>query len=90
MDAAKRFERIFLATDGSEASKAAVDATIAIAKSPTVKVKLAHVWNLEIHHRHGQWDVEVRSLGRGDSRIGSRWPTPASATKCCAGWTARC
>jgi nucleotide-binding universal stress UspA family protein len=60
VDTAKRFERIFLATDGSEASKAAVAATIAIAKSPTVKVKVAHVWNLEIHHRHGQWDVEVR------------------------------
>jgi nucleotide-binding universal stress UspA family protein len=60
VDTAKRFERIFLATDGSEASKAAVDATIAVAKSPTVKVKVAHVWNLEIHHRHGQWDVEVR------------------------------
>ncbi len=60
MDTAKRFERIFLATDGSEASKAAVAATIAIAKSPTVKVKVAHVWSLEIHHRHGQWDVEVR------------------------------
>jgi nucleotide-binding universal stress UspA family protein len=58
---AKRFERIFLATDGSEASQAAVDATIAIAKSPTVKVRVSHVWNLEIHHRHGYWDVEVRS-----------------------------
>ena len=57
----RRFERIFLATDGSESSEAAIDATIAIAKSPTVKVKVAHVWNLEIHHRHGSWDVEVRS-----------------------------
>jgi nucleotide-binding universal stress UspA family protein len=61
MNAAKRFERILLATDGSEASRAAVDATIAIAKSPTAKVRVAHVWNLEVHHRHGQWDVEVRS-----------------------------
>lgn len=54
------FERIFLATDGSESSEAAVNATIAIAKSPTVKVKVAHVWNLELRHRHGHWDVEVR------------------------------
>jgi nucleotide-binding universal stress UspA family protein len=36
MDIRKRFERILLATDGSEQSQAAVDATIAIAKSPTV------------------------------------------------------
>jgi nucleotide-binding universal stress UspA family protein len=61
MERAQRFERIFLATDGSTQSEAAVDVTIAIAKSPTVKVKVAHVWNLEVHHRHGYWDVEVRS-----------------------------
>lgn len=61
MDARRRFERIFLATDGSEGSKAAVDAAIAIAKSPTVKLRVAHVWNLEVHHRHGLWDVELRS-----------------------------
>lgn len=61
MDTTKRFERILLATDGSEASLSAVEATIAIAKSATVKVRVAHVWNLELHHRHGYWDVEVRS-----------------------------
>ncbi|HEX9094655.1 MAG TPA: universal stress protein [Candidatus Dormibacteraeota bacterium] len=61
MSTTKRFERILLATDGSEASQAAVDATIAIAKSPTAKVMVAHVWNLEVHHRHGHWDIEVRS-----------------------------
>ncbi len=61
MNTAKRFERILLATDGSEASRAAVDATIAIAKSPTAKVMVAHAWSLEVHHRHGFWDVEVRS-----------------------------
>jgi len=61
MSTTKRFERILLATDGSEASQAAVDATIAIAKSPIAKVMVAHVWNLEVHHRHGHWDVEVRS-----------------------------
>jgi nucleotide-binding universal stress UspA family protein len=26
-----------------------------------VKVRVSHVWNLELHHRHGYWDVEVRS-----------------------------
>jgi nucleotide-binding universal stress UspA family protein len=61
MDVRRRFERIFLATDGSEGSRAAVDAAIAIAKSPTVKLRVAHVWNLEVHHRHGRWDVELRS-----------------------------
>ena len=61
MNTTKRFERILLATDGSEAASAAVDATIAIAKSPTAKVRVAHVWNLEVHHRHGFWDVEMRS-----------------------------
>jgi nucleotide-binding universal stress UspA family protein len=61
METTKRFEKIFLATDGSEQSQAAVEATIAIAKSPSAKVRVAHVWNLEVHHRHGHWDVEVRS-----------------------------
>jgi nucleotide-binding universal stress UspA family protein len=61
MDTQNRFERILLATDGSAASGAAVEAIIAIAKSPTVKVKVAHAWNLEVHHRHGYWDVEVHS-----------------------------
>lgn len=61
METPKRFERILLATDGSKQSLAAVDTTIAIATSPTAKVRVAHVWNLEVHHRHGYWDVEVRS-----------------------------
>ncbi|HEY0832256.1 MAG TPA: universal stress protein [Candidatus Dormibacteraeota bacterium] len=61
MGPTKRFERIFLATDGSQQSEAAIDAAIAIAKSPTVKVRVGHVWSLEVHHRHGYWDVEVRS-----------------------------
>lgn len=60
MGVSRRFERILLATDGSDAARAAVDATIALAKSPTVKVRVAQVWNLEIRHRHGSADVEVR------------------------------
>lgn len=43
------------------ASQAAVDATIAMAKSPTATVRVAHVWNLEVHHRHEHRDVEVRT-----------------------------
>lgn len=61
MNTAKRFERILLATDGSDAAEAAVAVTIAIAKSPTAKVRVAHVWNLEVHHRNGVWDLEMRS-----------------------------
>lgn len=61
MSSARRFQRILLATDGSIASRAAVDATIAIAQSPTVTVRVAHVWNLEVHHRHEHHDVEVRT-----------------------------
>ncbi len=61
MNTAKRFERILLATDGSDASQAALDATIAIAKSPAAKVRVAHVWNLEVHHRDGAWDIEMRN-----------------------------
>src|ERR1700730_7518704 len=60
MGVSRRFERILLATDGSDAARAAVDATIALAKSPTVKVRVAQVWNLELRHAHGQRDVEVR------------------------------
>jgi nucleotide-binding universal stress UspA family protein len=60
VEPAQRFERILLATDGSDASQAAVETTIAIAKSLTAKVRVAQVWNLEVRHRHGHWDVEVR------------------------------
>jgi nucleotide-binding universal stress UspA family protein len=60
MGASKRFTRIVLATDGSEQAQAAVDATIAIA-TPSATVKVVHVWNLEIHHRHVRWDTDVRS-----------------------------
>jgi nucleotide-binding universal stress UspA family protein len=61
MDTKKRFERILLATDGSEQSQAAVDVAVAVASSLTATVRVAHVWNLEVHHRHGHWDVEFRS-----------------------------
>lgn len=60
MGISTRFERILLATDGSDEARAAVDATIALAKSPTAKVRVAQVWNLELRHAHGHRDVEVR------------------------------
>jgi nucleotide-binding universal stress UspA family protein len=60
MNASQRFTKILLATDGSAPALAAVEATIKIA-GPSAGVKVVHVWNLEIHHRHGSWDMEVRS-----------------------------
>jgi nucleotide-binding universal stress UspA family protein len=57
------FKRVVLATDGSEEADAAVDATIALVRDsqPSAEVRVVHVWNLEVHHPHGHWDVEVRS-----------------------------
>ena len=40
---------------------AAVETTIAMAKSPTAKVAVAQVWNLELRHRHGLRDMEIRA-----------------------------
>jgi len=61
MEGAKSFNRILLATDGSAQAQAAVDATIELARFSSAIVRVAHVWNLEVHHRHGAWDVEVRA-----------------------------
>ncbi len=57
----KSFDRIVLATDGSEGAQAAVLATIDLARYTPAVVRVVHIWNLEIHHRHGVWDVELRS-----------------------------
>ena len=61
METAKGFKRILLATDSSEQSEAAADAAITLALASSGEVRVLHVWNLEVHHRHGSWDVEVRS-----------------------------
>jgi nucleotide-binding universal stress UspA family protein len=61
MERETSFDRILLATDGSVQSQAAVDATIELARFSSAVVRVAHVWNLELHHRHGVWDVEARS-----------------------------
>jgi len=55
------FGRILLAADGSDQAKAAVAVTSSIAHSSSAAVRVVHVWNLEVHHRHGVWDVETRS-----------------------------
>lgn len=55
------FGRILLATDGSEQAKAAVDVAASFARASAASVLVVHVWNLEVHHRHGVWDVEVRT-----------------------------
>jgi len=66
MDIARRFARILLATDGSEAARPAVDATIALAKSPTAKVRVAQVWNLEIRHRQRFDRLDILDHGAGN------------------------
>src|SRR5579864_8192094 len=55
------FNRILLATDGSEHATAAVGVTSSFARASGAAVRVVHVWNLEVHHRHGVWDVETRS-----------------------------
>src|SRR5438309_10527724 len=56
-----RIGHILLATDGSPEAEAAVNTTIVFAKAAAASVDVVHVWNLEVHHRHGVWDVETRS-----------------------------
>jgi nucleotide-binding universal stress UspA family protein len=65
MERAKGFERILLATDGSEQSTAAADAAISFATASSARVRVVHVWNLEVHHRHGFWDIEVHTEAQG-------------------------
>jgi nucleotide-binding universal stress UspA family protein len=61
MNDERSFNKIVLATDGSEGAQAAVLATIDLARFTPAVVRVVHIWNLEIHHRHGVWDVELRS-----------------------------
>lgn len=61
MSTTNGFKRILLATDGSDESGTALFSTIAIARASTAKVRVAHGWNLELHHSYGHEDVEVRS-----------------------------
>jgi nucleotide-binding universal stress UspA family protein len=55
------FNRILLATDGSEHAKAAVEATIALGRPASAKVLAVHVWNVETYKHNGLMDVEGRS-----------------------------
>ncbi|HEV2027966.1 MAG TPA: universal stress protein [Candidatus Dormibacteraeota bacterium] len=64
MDTSKGLEKIVLATDGSFHAEAAVDATIALARGSHAEVRVVHVWNLHIRHRHCPWDVELRGEAR--------------------------
>lgn len=61
MEKTKGFQRILLATDGSDQARAAEDVAISLAHASSAQVRVVHVWNLEVHHRHGFWDVEVRT-----------------------------
>jgi nucleotide-binding universal stress UspA family protein len=64
MDTSKGLEKIVLATDGSNQAEAAVDAAIALARRSGAEVRVVHVWNLCIRHRHCPWDVELRGEAR--------------------------
>ena len=59
------FGKILLATDGSDESQAATIAAALFARDSGAVVRVVHVWNLEVHHRHGVWDVEMRSEAEG-------------------------
>ena len=61
MEKGKGFNRILLATDGSSQAEAAADVTIDLARFSTATVRVLHVWNLEVHHKHGLWDIEMRN-----------------------------
>ena len=54
------FSRILLATDGSEQAEAAAAVAASFAEAWEATVRVIHVWSLEVHHRHGVWDVETR------------------------------
>ena len=60
MGTSNGFKSILLATDGSPESSSAADAAISLALGSSAQVTVIHVWNLEVHHQHGYWDVEVR------------------------------
>lgn len=62
------FQKIVLATDGSEEAEAAEAVATSFALASGGCVRVVHVWNLEVHHRHGVWDVEMRS--EAESLIG--------------------
>jgi nucleotide-binding universal stress UspA family protein len=55
------FQRILLATDGSKQAESAAGIVALLARGAKASVRVVHVWNLEVHHRHGVWDVETRS-----------------------------
>lgn len=54
------FQRILVATDGSEPANAAVDVAASLARSSGAVVRVVHAWSLEIHHRHSSSDAAVR------------------------------
>jgi nucleotide-binding universal stress UspA family protein len=64
MGIARGFKKIFLASDGSKQSEGALYMAITLAHASEARVRVAHVWNLELHHRHGRWDVDVRTEAR--------------------------
>jgi nucleotide-binding universal stress UspA family protein len=54
------FHRILLATDGTPQAEAAAHLATALAESSGSQIRVVHCWSMEVHHRHGVWDVEMR------------------------------
>ena len=57
----KNFGRILVATDGSDPANSALGLALTFARAADGRVLVVHVWNMEIHHKHGVWDVETRA-----------------------------
>lgn len=56
-----QFRRILIVTDGSDSADSALDVAASLALvSEQAQVRVVHVWRLEVHHRHGIWDTELR------------------------------
>ena len=54
------FSRILVATDGSKPAAAAAQMAASFAHASSAAVRVVHVWNMEVHHREGIWDLETR------------------------------
>lgn len=55
------FRRILIATDGTDSADAALDVAASVAlMSEQPLLRVVHVWRLELHHRHGTGDMQLR------------------------------
>jgi len=54
------FHRILLATDGTPQAEAAAHLATTLAESAGSQIRVVHCCNMDVHHRHGVSDVEMR------------------------------